>query len=72
MPKLEDRKGTGAVVSRYVITHYDNGALQIEGQIEKKEYTLAVLENAKDAVRNHRRPGNVDLIIPGKDVSIER
>ncbi len=71
MPKIDSRKATGQIVSRIVITHYDDGSLAVEGPTQDKMYVLAVLENAKDAIRNHRNPNNVDLIIPGHDVSIE-
>ena len=68
MPKMEDRKGTDRIVSRIVITHYENGALSVEGQISDKAYALAVLENAKDAVRNNR--SGERLVTPAKDVEI--
>ena len=69
MPKIEDRKGTDAVVCRLVITHHENGSLQVEGPIDQKAYVLALLENAKDSVRNHRLGGA--LVVPAKDVSVE-
>jgi hypothetical protein len=56
------------VVSRVTITCYEDGSLQVEGPIDQKEYTLAVLANAADSVRNHRLAGA--LLIPGKDVSL--
>lgn len=68
MPKLEDRKGCDRIVSRLVITHYENGALSVEGQITDKAYALAVLENAKDAIRNNR--SGERLVTPAKDVEI--
>ncbi len=70
MPKVEDRKGTDRIVSRFVITCYENGAMQIEGPIDNYEYANAVLDNAKDAIRNRRSPKNTGLIIPHHDVTI--
>jgi len=61
-----------ALQAKFVIKIWNNGALSIEGPIDDKIFALAVLENAKDAVRNHRRPDCVDLIIPSKDISLER
>ena len=68
MPKLEDRKGVDRVVSRFTITHYENGALSVEGQISDKAYAVAVLQNAIDAIRNNR--SGERLVTPGKDVSV--
>lgn len=70
MDRIARKNGTDAVQARYVITIHENGALSIEGPIANKEYTIAVLENAKDAVRNHRDPRQVDIVVPGKDIAI--
>jgi len=70
MSRIASRKGTDAIQARYVITIREDGALSIEGPISNKEYTLSVLENAKDAVRNHRDPRMVDVVVPAKDVAI--
>jgi hypothetical protein len=55
---------------RLVITHHPSGAISVEGPIGETAYCLSLLENAKDAVRNHkkRRP----LIIPSHDVQVEQ
>ena len=69
MPKMADRKGLqGRVVSRFVITHYEDGSLSVEGQITDKAYALAVLANAADAVRGNR--SGERLVTPSKDVEI--
>ena len=68
MPKIEDRKGVDRVVSKFVITHYENGALSVEGQISDKAYAIAVLNNAIDAIRNNR--SGERLVTPSKDVEI--
>lgn len=53
---------------KITITVAASGALLVEGPLDEREWMLAVLENAKDAVRNHRRPS--PIIIPTKDVSL--
>lgn len=70
--KIADKFANGdKVQAQFKITIWDNGALSVEGPIDDKMFALAVLENAKDAVRNHRSPNMVDIIIPQKDVSLE-
>jgi hypothetical protein len=71
--KIADKHAHGdRIQAQFTITIWDDGSLSINGPINDKIYTLAVLENAKDAVRNHRNPDMVDLIIPGSDVSLEK
>lgn len=41
-----------------------SGALAVHGPLEDKVWCLAALEQAKDAVKNHRGGG---LIVPGSD-----
>lgn len=69
--KIADKHASGdKLQAKFVISIWDDGAMSIEGPIENKEYTLAVFENAKDAVRNHRNTSLVDVIIPSKDISL--
>jgi len=69
--KIADRLASGQKLqASWTIKIWDDGALSIEGPIDDKVFVLAVLENAKDAVRNHRDPRMVDIIIPGKDISL--
>jgi hypothetical protein len=70
--KIADKHAHGHLQASFTISIWDDGSLSVEGPIDDKVFALAVLENAKDAVRNHRRPDMVDLIIPSKDISIER
>jgi len=71
--KIADRHAHGfKKQAQIVITIWDDGALSVEGPIEDKIFTLAVLENAKDAVRNHRSPQTFDIVIPSADISIEK
>ena len=57
-----------APIARLEIVCRRNGALSVGGDINNLAYALAMLDNARDALRNHhaRRP----IIIPGKDTSI--
>lgn len=69
--KIADKHAHGEKLqAQFVIKIWDDGSLSIEGPIEDKIFALAVLENAKDAVKNHRAANMVDLIIPGKDISL--
>jgi len=69
--KIADRLASGQKLqASWTIKIWDDGALSIEGPIADKIFVLAVLENAKDAVRNHRDPRMVDIVIPGKDISL--
>ena len=51
-----------------VIRLHENGALEIKGPIHEKELCLAMLANAKDAIRGHRGPR--ELVVPAKDVQV--
>ena len=69
MPKMEDKGGADKPVGYLKITHYENGALSVEGTIEDKTYVLSLLECAKDAIRNQRIAG--EIVLPARDVQIE-
>ena len=71
MPKIGDRKGTDGVVARFTITCHENGAMSVEGPIDNYEYAMAVLENAKDAIRN-RRTAKDRVVVPHYDVELPR
>lgn len=58
------------VQARFVITCWEDGALSVEGPIDDKVYALAVLDNAKDAIRNHKDPRMVDVVVPSRDVEV--
>lgn len=71
--KIADKHAHGnKIQAQFKITIWDDGSLSVEGPIDDKVFALAVLENAKDAVRNHRQPNMVDIVVPGYDVSVER
>ena len=57
-----------APLARLEITCRRSGALSVAGDISDLAYALAMLDNAKDALRNHhaRRP----LIVPPRDVAL--
>ncbi len=59
----------GAAPARLTITLHPNGAMSIEGPIHDKKFCLAMLDNAKDAVRNHGRP-NQGIVVPSRDVAV--
>lgn len=52
---------------RVTITLHPNGALQIEGPIYDRQWTVALLQNAIDAVRNQ---GRREFVIPAHDVDV--
>ena len=56
------------VAVQITIKVHASGALSVEGPLDEREWMLAALDNAKDAVRNHRR--NAPIIVPAKDVSL--
>lgn len=58
------------VAVQIIITVWDDGAMSVEGPLGDKPWLLAVLDNAKDSVRNHRDPRNVDIVVPSQDVSL--
>ena len=63
----DGRQVTGVVT----IKLWSDGAMSVEGLVEDTAFCLAILENAKDAVRNHRSHRD-HLVIPSYDVSIEQ
>ncbi len=66
----EESHGAGAVVLQLIITLHASGALSVSGAIGDKAYALALLDNAKDAIRNHHTRREGQLIVPGNDVSV--
>jgi hypothetical protein len=58
------------IAVQITIKVWTDGAMSVEGPIDDKLWVIATLENAKDAVRNHRDPRVVDIVVPTKDVSI--
>lgn len=67
MPRLN---GDGRKLAvQITIKVWDDGAMSVEGPTHDLTWCLAALENAKDAIRNHRSVRQV--VVPGKDVSIE-
>ena len=55
-------------VARLEIVCRRNGALSVGGDLGNLHYALSILDNAKDALRNHH--SRRALIIPGKDTSL--
>jgi hypothetical protein len=63
----DGRHVTGVVT----IKLWSDGAMSVEGPIEDTAFCLAVLENAKDAVRNHKSRRE-QVVVPARDVSVEQ
>jgi hypothetical protein len=63
-----------APISRIEIVCRRNGALSVSGSIDDQRYALAVLDNAKDAIKSFharkRANGNGSIIVPHCDVAL--
>jgi hypothetical protein len=63
-----------APIARIEICCRRNGAMSVAGSIEDLHYALAVLDNARDAIRafhaRKRANGNGGVHIPARDVSL--
>jgi hypothetical protein len=66
----EDSHGAGQEVARLTVVVYASGAMRVDGPIEHKEWSVAALMNAIDAVKNHHARKSAGLVVPSKDVSI--
>lgn len=58
-----------AIVTVLKISVRRNGSLSVEGSIDDERYALAMLDHAKDAVRNHHARRSA-LIVPAYDVAL--
>lgn len=71
MPVTKIDTGDGRQLQFQIqINHWTDGAMSVEGNIENKEYALALLENAKQAIRDHHARKEGRLVVPGKDLSL--
>jgi hypothetical protein len=59
-----------APVARLEITCRRNGALSVAGSIDDLAYALAILDNAKDALRGFHARKGAPLIVPARDVTL--
>lgn len=59
-----------APIARLEILARRNGSLSVGGDISDLNYALALLDNAKDALRNHHLRRGAQLITPSSDVSL--
>ena len=59
-----------APIARIEITCRRNGALSVAGSIDDQAYALAILDNAKDAIRGYHARKGQPLIVPSRDVSL--
>lgn len=70
-PKNLEALPMGAAVE-VKITLHNCGALSLAGPIHDKEWMLALLDHAKDAVRNHHMPKSKSgLIVPDYDTKLD-
>lgn len=60
----------GDLFATLTINVHKSGALSVHGEIENKEWALAVLANAADAIRGYHDKKKGEIIVPSKDVSI--
>jgi hypothetical protein len=58
------------VIAKIEICVRRSGAMSTAGSIEDEAYALAVLDHAKDAIRQHHARKRAKLIVPAKDVSL--
>jgi hypothetical protein len=62
-----------APVARIEITCRRNGAMSVAGNIEDKHYALAMLDNARDAIKSYharKHAGNGKVIVPNSDLTL--
>lgn len=65
-PDSGDGRRVSAVLQ---IKIWSDGALSVEGPVGDTAWCLAVLENAKDAIKNQARPKDA-IVVPGGEVSL--
>lgn len=58
----------GTVVASITINYHDDGALSVAGNVGDQVLALALLDHAKDAIKNHKQPK--PLIVPNRDVVV--
>jgi hypothetical protein len=61
-----------AIVTYLKISVRRNGSMSVEGSIDDLQYALAMLDSAKDAVRNHHARNNSPLIVPPYDTGFAK
>lgn len=62
--------GDGRLVAAELrIKVWSDGALSVEGPIDDVHWALAVLDNARDAIKNNGRRKS-GLVLPPRDVSL--
>lgn len=67
--KIDDGSNKDEVTACITIKMYRNGAMSVEGPVEDTAFCLAALDNAKDAVRNHKKRRD-ELVVPHYDLSV--
>jgi hypothetical protein len=62
-----------AVVAFIAIKVRRNGAMSVEGCIDEEAYALAMIDTARDTIRNHNQRKRINgggLIIPAHDTAL--
>jgi hypothetical protein len=67
--KIDDGSNKDEVTACITIKMYRNGAMSVEGPVEDTAFCLAALDNARDAVRNHKSRRET-VVIPSYDLSV--
>ena len=72
----DDFDVAGRVVAKLTIIAYDSGAMSVGGNIENEAYALALIDGARDAVKNHhkktRKDLNFGIVLPAHDNPLSR
>ena len=71
VPKMQTDRPTDdlEVVAEINLRLRRNGAMSVEGHIGDRNFVLAMLDNARDAVLRQIPPTG-SLVIPGRDVEV--
>lgn len=67
--KTDDGSNKDEITACITIKMWRNGAMSVEGPIEDTAFCIAALDNAKDAVRNHKSRRE-QVIVPNYDLSV--
>jgi hypothetical protein len=71
IPKMQTDRPTDDmdIVAEVNLRLRRNGALSVEGHIGDRDFVLAMLDNARDAVMR-QIPATGTLVVPGRDVAV--
>ena len=71
IPKMQtDRPSDDLdIVAEINIRLRRNGAMSVEGNVGDREFALALIDNARDALVRQSKP-HTELVVPGRDVVV--